>query len=31
LVTARYNLQFQRTLIDYYTGDIDPARLGAGQ
>jgi outer membrane protein len=28
MVTARYNLQFQRTLIDYYTGDLDPARLG---
>jgi outer membrane protein len=30
LVTARYNLQFQRTLMDYYTGDLDPARLGGG-
>jgi outer membrane protein len=27
LVFARYNLQFQRTLMDYYTGDLDPARL----
>jgi outer membrane protein len=31
LVTARYNLQFQRTLIDYYTGDLDPARLSGGE
>lgn len=29
LVTARFNLQFQRTLMDYYTGDLDPVRLGA--
>jgi outer membrane protein len=29
-VTARYNLQFQRTLMDYYTGDIDPVSLGGG-
>ena len=28
LVTARFNLQFQRTLMDYYTGDLDPAKLG---
>jgi outer membrane protein len=27
LVTARFNLQFQRTLMDYYTGDLDPTRL----
>lgn len=27
LVTARFNLQFQRTLIDYYTGDLDPVKL----
>jgi outer membrane protein len=27
-VTARYNLQFQRTLMDYYTGDLDPVKLG---
>jgi outer membrane protein len=31
LVTARYNLQFQRTLIDYYVGDLNPERLGGGQ
>jgi outer membrane protein len=31
LVTARFNLQFQRTLVDYYTGDLDPARLGGAQ
>jgi outer membrane protein len=29
LVSARYNLQFQRILIDYYTGDLDPVRLAA--
>jgi outer membrane protein len=29
LVTARFNLQFQRTLMDYYTGDLDPVKLGA--
>jgi len=28
LVFARFNLQFQRTLIDYYTGDLDPMKLG---
>jgi outer membrane protein len=28
LVTARFNLQFQRTLMDYYTGDLDPSKLG---
>jgi len=28
LVTARFNLQFQRTLMDYYTGDLDPVKLG---
>jgi hypothetical protein len=27
-VFARFNLQFQRTLIDYYTGDLDPVKLG---
>ena len=27
LVFARFNLQFQRTLIDYYTGDLDPMKL----
>ncbi len=26
LVFARYNLQFQRMLMDYYTGDLDPAQ-----
>ena len=28
IVTARFNLQFQRTLMDYYTGDLDPVKLG---
>ena len=28
LVTAKYNLQFQRTLMDYYTGDLDPVKMG---
>jgi outer membrane protein len=27
LVSARYNLLFQRTLMDYYVGDLDVARL----
>jgi outer membrane protein len=27
LVTARYNLQFQRILLDYYVGDLDPKKL----
>jgi outer membrane protein len=27
LVTARFNLQFERTLMDYYTGDLDPVKL----
>jgi len=27
LVSARYNLQFQRILIDYYVGDLDPQKL----
>jgi outer membrane protein len=31
LVFARFNLQFQRTLIDYYTGDLDPVKLGGAQ
>jgi outer membrane protein len=31
LVTARFNLQFQRTLIDYYVGDLNPERLGGAQ
>jgi outer membrane protein len=28
LVSARYNLLFQRTLVDYYVGNIDLARYG---
>ena len=27
LVTARYNLLFQRTLMDYYVGDLNPQQL----
>jgi outer membrane protein len=27
LVSARYNLQFQRILLDYYIGDLDPKKL----
>jgi outer membrane protein len=27
LVTSRYNLLFQRTLMDYYVGDLDPRQL----
>jgi outer membrane protein len=27
LVSARYNLQFQRILLDYYVGDLDPQKL----
>jgi outer membrane protein len=27
LVSARYNLLFQRTLADYYLGELDPARF----
>lgn len=27
LVTARYNLQFQRTLMDYSVGDLNPQQL----
>ncbi len=30
LVSARYNLLFQRTLVDYYVGDLDPARITNG-
>ncbi|HET7461821.1 MAG TPA: TolC family protein [Longimicrobium sp.] len=30
LVTARYNLLFQRTLVDYYVGDLDPAAVPIG-
>jgi outer membrane protein len=29
LVSARYNLMFERTLVDYYVGDLDPAQLAA--
>jgi outer membrane protein len=29
LVSARYNLLFERTLVDYYVGDLDPAALAA--
>ncbi len=29
LVSARYNLLFQRTLADYYLGELDPARYSA--
>jgi len=28
VVTARYNLAFQRTLMDYSVGDLNPASLG---
>ncbi|HEY8510057.1 MAG TPA: TolC family protein, partial [Steroidobacteraceae bacterium] len=28
LVSARYNLLFQRTLVDYYVGNIDLAQFG---
>jgi outer membrane protein len=31
MVTARFNLQFQRTLLDYYVGDLNPERLGGAQ
>ena len=27
LVSSRYNLQFQRILLDYYVGDLDPKKL----
>ena len=30
LVTARYNLVFQRTLVDYYVGNLDPSAVGIG-
>ena len=30
LVSARYNLLFQRTLMDYYVGDLDPERISLG-
>jgi outer membrane protein len=29
LVSARYNLLFERTLVDYYVGDLDPGALSA--
>jgi outer membrane protein len=29
LVTARYNLQFEDTLMDYYIGDLDPKQLAS--
>lgn len=29
LVSARYNLMYERTLVDYYVGDLDPAQLAA--
>jgi outer membrane protein len=30
LVTARYSLLFQRTLIGYYVGDLDPRNVTIG-
>jgi outer membrane protein len=30
LVTARYNLVFQRTLVDYYVGNLDPSAVSIG-
>ncbi|HEX6250569.1 MAG TPA: TolC family protein [Gemmatimonadaceae bacterium] len=30
LVSSRYNLLFQQTLMDYYVGTLDPARFTAG-
>jgi outer membrane protein len=30
LVSARYNLLFQRTLLDYYVGDLDPETVTLG-
>jgi outer membrane protein len=27
MVSSRYNLQFQRILLDYYVGDLDPKKL----
>ena len=30
LVTARYNLVFQRTLVDYYVGSLDPNAVSIG-
>lgn len=31
LVNARYNLLFQRTLVDYYVGSLDPAAVPIGR
>jgi len=31
LVSARYNLVFQRTLVDYYVGSLDPAAVPIGR
>jgi outer membrane protein len=31
LVTARYNLLFQRTQVDYYVGELDPAAATVGR
>jgi hypothetical protein len=30
LVSARYNLLFQQTLLDYYVGDLDPDTVTLG-
>ena len=30
VVSARYNLVFQRAVMTYYTGELDPARLALG-
>jgi outer membrane protein len=30
LVSARYNLVFQRTLVDYYVGDLNPGAVSIG-
>ena len=30
LVSARYNLVFQQTLMSYYTGELDPANVKLG-
>ena len=30
LVSARYNVLFQRTLLDYYVGDLVPERVTLG-
>jgi outer membrane protein len=31
LVNARYSLAFQRSLVSYYTGDLDPAKVSIGE